>query len=59
VRAVYICTSPDPDSWRYLQCDTCGRVIEERVAMCWSCLLDLCVGRLRPINKWVPKAERW
>jgi len=58
MRRAYICVSPDPDSWRILRCDQCGREIPERVALCFSCLASDCRGTLRPIRKWIPKAER-
>lgn len=59
-RRAYVCDLGDPDSWRILRCDGCGREIPERVAMGRSCFASDCTGRgvLRPIRKYVPKAER-
>jgi hypothetical protein len=59
---VKICTMPDADSWRILRCDSCGREIPERVALCWSCFATTptpCHGRLQPTGKFIPKKDRW
>lgn len=58
MRGLYVCTMPDTASWRILRCDGCRREVPERIALCFSCLVGDCHGRLRPIHRFIPKAER-